>query len=345
MAPRGGSLLVVSDTLAGGLGAVAQHHARWFRERGWSVTLAAPLATAVDQTSDVVDLAIPTTIRHPLAASRAAIHLRRIVARAQPDVVHVHGLRSAAIAVAAGIRRPHVTVHGITAMPSDPPAHGAARRLGRWLVPRIAAVAASAEPGYGPRWRYTPFASPRLAALGEVPFPPATAVPTFAWLGSLDERKQPEVFVRAIADLAASGQPVRGIVAGTGPRAGEIARLVHTTGAPVDLVGHADPVDVLGEAWALALFSRGEGTPLVVEEAMWARRSVVASRLPGIEQLVGTTGTLIDQPSDAAVAFAELCEHERARRAGEVAGVRIRAILSLDDPWPAVEASYVDRLR
>ena len=328
----GGGLLIVADTLDGGLGAVVADQARWFAARGWSVTLAAP--------GGPVDLPVPGSIRRIGASVRAARRLRRIVADTHPAIVHVHGLRSTAIATVAGIRRPFVTVHGIAAAPSDPPLHHLARRLGRALVPRLAAVAASAEPGYGSRWTYTPFASPRLRELDGLPFPAAGTVPTFVWLGLLDERKQPDAFVRAIADVAASGQPIRGVVAGDGPRTAEIAHLAHVIGAPVDMVGHVDPATAIRDGWAVVLLSRSEGTPLAIEEAMWAGRAVVASRLPGIEHLAGHTGRLVDDPADVAPALVALCDHQTARAAGAAAATRIRAVIAPDDPWPAVEKLY-----
>ena len=345
-------LLVVADTMVGGLGAVARDHARWFGEHGWQVTLAAPAPSGAADgppqpggAAGVVDLPVPGSARQIRLMLRAAGRLRHAAADVCADIVHVHGMRSAAIATVAGIRRPFVSVHGVTAMASDPPMYHAVRRSGRAVVARLAAEASSAEPGYGTGWRYLAFASALLPGLDGLPFPPAGSIPTFAWLGALDARKQPDVFIRALAELAGTGRRVRGIVAGDGPRAAEMAELVRTTNAPVELVGHASPRRVLAEAWAVALFSRGEGTPLAVEEAMWAGRPVVASRLPGIEYLMGTTGWLAGDANHAAAAFAELCDHDVARAAGAASGRRIRAVIAPDDPWPALEQAYRRRLR
>ncbi len=317
--------MVVADTMDGGLGAVARAQEEWFSARGWAVTLADP--------------SIPPSIRHVGAAARAARRLRRLVGDVRPDVVHVHGMRSAAITLAAGVRRPFVTVHGMTPVASDPYGFHRLRLVGRAILPRIATVS-SAEPGYRGRWRTVVFASPHLASVADLPFPPASSRPTFVWLGALDERKRPEAFVRAVADVASTGVAVRGVIAGDGPRRDEIAGLVHSLGAPVELVGHVAPATVLRDAWATALLSDGEGVPLAVEEAMWANRSVVASRLPGTSLLLGTTGTLVDDPAEAAVALSALCDHRIAKAAGEQAGRRVRAVVDPDEPWRTFEQLY-----
>jgi glycosyltransferase involved in cell wall biosynthesis len=211
-------------------------------------------------------------------------------------------------------------------------------------VPLIAADASSAEPGYGRRWRYLPFASPRLASLDVMPFPAPTTVPTFLWVGALDERKQPEMFVRALASVASSGRSVRGIIAGSGPRSAEIERLVTATGAPIRLVGHADPAPLLVDAWATVLFSRTEGTPLSIEEAMWVGRAVIASDLPGIAHLVGTTGALATTEAEAVAAVEMFCDNAHARAAGAAASARIRAVIDVDAPWPELAHRYESRL-
>jgi glycosyltransferase involved in cell wall biosynthesis len=248
-------------------------------------------------------------------------------------------LRATAIALAAGVRRPYVTVHGVAPAPSDPRLHHAVRKGGLALVGRLSTWPSTADASLGPPWHYLLMASPQLGAVGDLPFPGPGTTPTVAWVGRLDDPKQPEVFVRAVAAVSRSGTPVRGLMAGTGPRAARVAALVRETGAPVELLGHAPVEEVLAEAWMLALWSRSEGTPLAVQEAMWAGRAVVASPLPGIGRLVGGTGRLVGE--EAAVdAIRGLCDHEAARAAGEAARARVRSLLTPDSPWPEVERAY-----
>lgn len=352
----GRRLCIVSDTLRGGLGGAVRVQAEWFARRGWSVVLVAPAdGDAPEGPTSWVPLAPVGSARHPLEVARAVRSLRSwwrmeratvdTLGAEQGPVVHVHGMRSLLLARLAGIPTPFVTVHGTGPDPGDPGGYDRLRRAWLGFVPRLAERAVTVEPGYGSGWIYEPHASPLLGSLDVLPFPDPDSVPTIGWLGLLDQRKQPEVFVKAIADVAASGVAIRGLLGGTGPRADEIAALVTELGAPVDLLGQTDPVDLLRRSWGLALFARSEGTPLAVMEAMWAGRSVVGSPLPGIAHLVGGTGSLTGSVEGAAAAFRGLLtDHSTAERKGRDAAARIRTLVRRGDPWPATEAAYLAHL-
>jgi trehalose synthase len=77
--------------------------------------------------------------------------------------------------------------------------------------------------------------------------------------------------------------------------------------------------------------SRAEGFGLVVAEAMWKRRPVVASRAGGIQDQIehGTSGLLVDDPSDGAGfarAVSELLDDpDRAAEIGKKAHERVAA--------------------
>jgi trehalose synthase len=76
--------------------------------------------------------------------------------------------------------------------------------------------------------------------------------------------------------------------------------------------------------------SLAEGFGLTVAEAMWKKRPVVASRIGGIQDQIvdGESGILITHPRDLAefgsAVAGLLYDHERARRIGEAAHLRIR---------------------
>jgi glycosyltransferase involved in cell wall biosynthesis len=115
------------------------------------------------------------------------------------------------------------------------------------------------------------------------------------------------------------------VVAGTGsdrPRVMEFARAIGVTDH-VHFVGPiADPGLLLGRAdvvWVPSLADRGHGAAL---EAMAAGRPVVASRWPGLAQIVaeGETGHLVEPNNKAALArptHALLEDAEARRRMGE----------------------------
>jgi glycosyltransferase involved in cell wall biosynthesis len=316
MSPR---LLVVADALDGGLGAAVAAHEAWFEGEGWQVTMCGP-----------ADIGLPGTARDASAMARAASALRRMHRAVRPDVVHCHGLRSFAVARVITSSPPFVTLHGSGPVPSDPPAYDRVRRAGRGIVPRLAAGAFTATPDGAPGWRFVAHASPRLGSLAVAPIPDGP--PTFLWLGRLDEPKEPERFVRAVAAVADVGG--RGVMAGDGRRRRAVTELIEQLDAPVDMLGHRDDVaELLAAAWALVLFSTHEAVSFAVQEAMWCGRAVVTSDLPGLRWLTG----------GAAATMRELCDLDVARRRGAEAAAAVRAKIRPGDPWPAVAAAYAAR--
>src|SRR3712207_4517768 len=107
-------LIVISDNLAGGLGAGGRVQSEWFAARHWDVTLAAPLdGTTPKPPTSFVQLPRVVTARRPHEMNRARASLRSL--RDSVDertVVHVHGMRSLLLARLAGLPTPFVTVHG-----------------------------------------------------------------------------------------------------------------------------------------------------------------------------------------------------------------------------------------
>jgi glycosyltransferase involved in cell wall biosynthesis len=241
-------------------------------------------------------------------------------------------------ATLATARRPFVTLHGAGIVPSDPRGYRHLRQAVRIVIPRVARVAISAAPDV-PGWRFLPHASPRLASLGRLPFPPAGQTPTFAWVGRVDEGKPGDEFVEALAALGRR-RAVEGVVVGSGNGLARMEALAQRAGVPMQFVGEQDPEPFLARAWALVLFSRHEAVSFVAQEAMWAGRAVVASPLPGLRWLIGTTEPLVHDTTQAAAVLEDLCDPIRARARGDAAAERIRGLLKPDDPWPAVAAMY-----
>jgi glycosyltransferase involved in cell wall biosynthesis len=272
------------------------------------------------------------------AARRALRELRLFVDG--DTVVHVHGMRSVLLARLAGLPTPFLSVHGAHPDPSDPPGYALTRRLWLRTLPRLATRASTGEPGYPAPWVYEPYASPALKHLDVMPLPNRDEA-VIGWLGALDKRKQPEVFVRAIAETARRGVRIRGVVGGTGDRAAEIAALIAELSAPVEMVGQVDAATVLRRSWALALFARSEGTPLAVMEAMWSGRTVVGSPVPGIEYLVGDTGFIAGTVAAAADAFERIAtDRDATLRRGLAAAERVRDLVGPWTPWDVMEPIY-----
>jgi glycosyltransferase involved in cell wall biosynthesis len=338
------TLLVVADSVEGGLGAAAVAHVRWFAEHGYRAMLAAPGASAVGGPGGRHDTPPVASALDPSAVWRAARDLRRLTRRVQPAVVHAHGTRSQLVCLLAG-RRPFVTMHGAGGRVAGQGAVGTAvRRAARRLAARAAVRAYSAAPTGG-GWQTLLHASPRLADLRRSAVPEA-AVPTMLWVGRLDEPKRPELFVEACA-VASRQRPLRGRLVGDGPARQRLEEQVARLGAPVDVAGAVDDVAAeLAAARAVCLFSDFEGVPFAVQEAMWAGRPVVISSLPSLTWFAGDGdgARWADDVATAARALVELADHASAVRAGDAAAGRVRSMLSPDSPFPRLAADYADRL-
>lgn len=116
-----------------------------------------------------------------------------------------------------------------------------------------------------------------------------TAVVLFC--GKLIDKKRPADLVRAVEELAARGERVRGVFVGSGPLEADLRRLVERTHAPVSFAGFQNQSRM--PAWyamadVLALPSESETWGLVVNEAMSCGVSAVVS------DRVGSSRDLVD---------------------------------------------------
>jgi len=152
----------------------------------------------------------------------------------------------------------------------------------------------------------------------DVAHPPAAGpgTPRFdvVAVGSLVPRKGHDVFVRALARVAAS-RPVRAAIVGEGPERARLEALVAATGAPVTLLGARSEA----EAGALAAAARvaalacvvapdgdEDGVPVALMEAMAAGVPVVSTAVGGVPELLdeGRAGLLVAAGDAAGLASA-----------------------------------------
>jgi len=129
-----------------------------------------------------------------------------------------------------------------------------------------------------------------------------------AYVGRLDFDKGIDILLGAMAHLGARGSPMHLVVAGTGPRRGAVETFIdHGEGGQFTrALGFVEDVrGLLSAADALVMPSRWEGFALSAAEAMAAGLPVIATRVPGLVDLVvdGQTGLLVD--GEDVVALAE----------------------------------------
>ncbi len=153
--------------------------------------------------------------------------------------------------------------------------------------------------------------------------------------GSLIHRKGFDVLIRAMATLDAQPAPHL-LIAGDGPERARLHQLAQELGlaARVHWLGHQDPIaDLYRAADIVALASRADAFGLVLAEAGFYARPVVATGIGGIPEVVlhGETGLLVppDDVPALAQALARLAGDAALRAAlGDAARRRVQTVFS-----------------
>lgn len=303
-------------------------------------TVAVACAGTPNLPPGVMTLRLPLLGRRPERTLLAARRIRRFAARWLPDVIHAHnpGMAAAtALAACRGATWPAlVTLHGVP--PED---DRATARLLRWTrLPVVACgagvAAALRECGLDP-----------LATISNgIPCPPPPAdrqrladewnldpgLRLVMAVGRLVAQKRHDVAVAAAALLPDTAL----VIVGDGPLRPALERQVAELGlsARVRLAGaRPDARALLGAADVVVQPSDWEGLPLVVLEAMRARRPVVASNARGLRELLRDgVDSLLVPPHDAgalAAAVARvLADENLAQRLGDAGAARAEAEFS-----------------
>jgi phosphatidylinositol alpha-mannosyltransferase len=224
------------------------------------------------------------------------------------------------------------------------------RRIARRLTIRIAVSEAArrfAEPRIGGPFEIVPngldwrrFATAEPADLG--------AGTKLLFVGRLDERKGFPVAVAAFARLAAVRPDVRLIVAGDGPQRTAVGKLPDGVRSRVTMLGAVPNVDLPPYHASSDLYVGpavgGESFGVVLLEAMAAGLPVVASDVPGYDEVVrdGVDGLLVSPRDPDALAAAigkVLDDPELARRLG-AAGTERAATFDWSLIVQRIEALY-----
>ncbi len=158
-----------------------------------------------------------------------------------------------------------------------------------------------------------------------------------AFVGRLDKQKGTDVLLEAF-DQAAAGLPLRLVIAGEGPLAGQVRRWREKSQAGRRAIVLGYTRDVRGVLSAADIFcqpSRWEGFCLAAAEAMAAGLAVAATNVAGLNEVVaeGQTGILCESEDSAALAAAivRLAQDKILRKALGRAGLnRVREMFSIE---------------
>lgn len=171
------------------------------------------------------------------------------------------------------------------------------------------------------------------------------------YIGSIIPRKRVDILIKACKIALDAGCRLQLTIVGDGTDKLKIVNLIdeYDLGAVVNLEKSVAPSKiplVMQKCHCLALFSTSEGRPNVVIEAMAAGRAILATALPGIQELLGDSGGGYLAPVDDMHALSHMIitacrEPERLRYMGEKARQRIRQLgLSWETTARAYEQIY-----
>jgi len=306
---------------AGGVQVQVRELAEWLLSRGHDVIVLTPVRRPPAEPY-VVGVGRPVDI--PYNASNAPVdprpwsrrRIRDLLHAFQPDVVHAHQptVPSTGMWATLEARAPVVgTFHsGATRARLYDLTAPLIRRVARRLAVRIAVserAAAFEGSRIGGPFEIIPNGV-ETAAFAEAPPADLGAGTKLLFVGRLDARKGFPIAVDAFRRLAARRDDLRLMVAGDGPQRGEVDRLRDGDRARVRMLGMVPHAKLPAVAAACDLYlgpaTGGESFGVVLVEAMAAGLPVVASDIPGYDEVVrdGVDGLLVSPRNPAALAVA-----------------------------------------
>ena len=237
---------------------------------------------------------------------RALWALSKLARRMRPTVVVAHGgepLKYACAALPPSIPLAYYKI-GVSAGRLHGPMHRLLYTVLLRRVERVAGVSSEAIDEavhlFGvPAERTTLIPNGRSPSLFPPrQTPPDSFPPHLLFVGALTSSKRPEAFVRLIGRLRERGLDVRATIVGDGPDF--VALRALASAHQVVLLGRRSDVPMLMREADLLVFPServGEGMPGVLIEAGLAGLPVVATRVPGVLDIVqdGVTGMTVGE--------------------------------------------------
>jgi glycosyltransferase involved in cell wall biosynthesis len=136
-----------------------------------------------------------------------------------------------------------------------------------------------------------------------VPVPTQSDHVDFLYVGMLRDLKGPDVFIEAFARTErAIGRPLLGLIVGDGPDREKYQRQIQMAGLG-NRLGMLPPMnarDAFRTSPVMVVPSRAEAMPYIVLEAIAAGKTLIATRVGGIPEVLGERSRALATPGDAA---------------------------------------------
>jgi glycosyltransferase involved in cell wall biosynthesis len=341
-AERGHRVGLIVDSLTGGPRAAAVLE-----------ELAPQLALGVERVAMTRQLSIGDTTALRLVARR--------ISALEPDVLHGHGAKGAALVRlvprAAGAIRVYTPHGGSLVYAPGTLAGGFYRALERLLSARTNLFLF--ESSYIAEQFRKKIGAPRALVrivrngVGEAEFAPVATRPDATDLisvGELRSVKGFDVLIEALAALKRSGRRVSATIAGDGPDGAQLKELTERLGIAdqVRFVGHQPARAAFAMGRILVVPSRAESLPYIVLEAAAAGIPIVASRVGGIPEIFGARSDRLI-PADSVTALADaiaaaLDDPEELHQIAQAVTARVRDEFSVNAMVDGGLAAYCEAL-
>lgn len=303
---------------------------------------------------------IPVKMKSTLSLG-SVLKLRSVIAREQPDIVHLHASRAHVLGSAAARLVGAKTVV-VTRRMDDPvkmlwPNTSA---YGSWTTAIVAISGAVRDVmidcGVDPS-KIRLVSSGTDSARFETAMPDLDlrsslcanpAMPLVCAAVTLAERKGIRYLIEAAAILKSKGMPIHLVIAGDGEQRAELEQLARDLGVSASFVGfYPDMPALLASIDIFAMPSLSEGLGVAVLEAMAAGKPVIASAVGGLKESVidGVTGFSVPPMNSQALAegIAKLISNPTmAAEFGSAGRARVRAEYSLENMARGNEALYYE---
>jgi glycosyltransferase involved in cell wall biosynthesis len=165
----------------------------------------------------------------------------------------------------------------------------------------------------------------------------------FLFIGELRALKGPDIFIDALARACTiGGRTLTAVIVGDGAERANLEKQAKATGVGIRFLKPMKAREAFRLAMVVVIPSRAESLPYIVLEALAAGRPVIASRIGGIPEIVGTDSPALVRPDveDLANRMVAVVGDMAAYRAALPAPATLRQRFSVQTMATQLESEY-----